>query len=180
MAPPSSSSLSWTSQHVQPQPQHHLKHANNDDDSDAFATFSTRPITLAPLFPLIWAIEVEPTQLHRIASYLPSAPFPSSSSSSSSSTTTNITSSNNLAPSSSSSTPSTPPPLAGCIANRAKAHASCLLGATYRMDGQSYLIPPSHQRYISRVFYVPNACRDIGWLAFSPELREALKKAKTR
>ncbi|KAM3568895.1 hypothetical protein VYU27_008991 [Nannochloropsis oceanica] len=188
---PQSSSPSRTSQHVQPQPQHHLKHANDDDDCDAFATFSTRPITLAPIFPLIWAIEVEPTQLCRISSYLPSAPFPSSSSSSSSfssssspsssshSSTTKITDSSNHAPSSSPLPLPSTLPLAGCIANRAKAHSSCLLGATYRMDDQSHLIPPSHQRHISRVFYVPNACGDIGWLAFSPELREALKKAKT-
>src|SRR6056297_2082445 len=71
------------------------------------------------------------------------------------------------------------PPLAGCIADRSHRHASCLLGANYRLDDPA-LIPLVHRRYITRFFYVPYACRDMGWVAFSPKLRQALKKARSR
>ncbi|EWM25207.1 ribosomal rna methyltransferase [Nannochloropsis gaditana] len=70
------------------------------------------------------------------------------------------------------------PPLAGCIADRSHRHASCLLGANYRLDDPA-LIPLVHRRYITRFFYVPYACRDMGWVAFSPELRQALKTARS-
>ena len=128
---------------------------------------STQPVPLVPLFAPLWAFEVEGSHVHRLLTHFPhhhegghkdkllsSPPSPHQDT---------HTHTRAAAP-------------AGCIADRSQRHATCLLAARTRED--LMCVPENHRRYILRVFFIPHACRDVGWLPHSRELKEALRKAR--